>query len=139
VDTAQLVLDPGLGFAKTAEHNWALLAQLDAILALGLPVLIGASRKSFLGKLLVAPDGSPRPVSEREAATVATSLVAAEAGAWGVRVHDVQGTADALRVQEEIGRRRRALGRDRRAGDRRSGSERRASDRRESDRQASGL
>jgi dihydropteroate synthase len=138
VDTAQLVLDPGLGFAKTAEHNWSLLAQLDAILTLGLPVLIGASRKSFLGALLAAPDGTPRPVGEREAATIATSVLAAEAGAWGVRVHDVRGTADALRVQEEIGRSRRALGRNRRAGDRRRGAERRAGDRREADRQASG-
>jgi dihydropteroate synthase len=138
VDTAQLVLDPGLGFAKTAEHNWALLAQLDAVLALGLPVLIGASRKSFLGSLLAAPDGSPRPVEGREAATVATSLLAAEAGVWGVRVHDVRNTTDALRVQEEIVAHRRALGRDRRAGDRRAADRRAGDGRRAGDRRGSG-
>jgi dihydropteroate synthase len=138
VDTAQLVLDPGLGFAKVPEHDWALLAQLDAILALDLPVLIGASRKSFLGRLLAAQDGTPRPVTERDAATIATSLLAAEAGVWGVRVHDVQGTSDALRVQEEIGWNRHRLGRNRRAGDRRGGHERGAGDRRDAGRQASG-
>jgi dihydropteroate synthase len=118
VHTDQLVLDPGLGFAKTAEHNWALLAQLDSVLALGLPVLVGASRKSFLGSLLAAPDGTPRPVDEREAATLATTVLAAEAGVWGVRVHDVRSTVDALAVQEAIVRARRTIGRSRRAGDR---------------------
>jgi dihydropteroate synthase len=118
VDPEQLVLDPGLGFAKTAEHNWALLAQLDALLALGLPVLLGASRKSFLGKLLAAPDGTPRPVLEREAATLAISVLAAEAGIWGLRVHDVRSTVDALAAQEAVVRARRAIGRARRAGDR---------------------
>jgi dihydropteroate synthase len=118
VDTGQLVLDPGLGFAKRAEHNWALLAQLDAILALGLPVLVGASRKSFLGSLLSTPDGTPRPVDQREAATLATSVLAAEAGAWGIRVHDVRSTVDALAVQEAVVKSRRVIGRSRRAGDR---------------------
>jgi dihydropteroate synthase len=118
VDPEQLVLDPGLGFAKTAEHNWALLAQLDALLALGLPVLLGASRKSFLGKLLAAPDGTPRPVHDREAATLAISVLAAEAGIWGLRVHDVRSTVDALAAQEAVVRARRAIGRSRRAGDR---------------------
>jgi dihydropteroate synthase len=94
----QLILDPGLGFAKTAEHNWALLAHLDRLLTLGLPVLVGASRKSFLGRLLPGPDGTPRPVEGREAATEATSLLAVQAGAWGVRVHDVRSTVDALAV-----------------------------------------
>ena len=118
VDTGQLVLDPGLGFAKTAEHNWSLLAQLDAVLALGLPVLVGASRKSFLGALLAEADGTPRPVDQREAATLATSVLAAEAGVWGIRVHDVRSTVDALAVQEAIVRARRTIGRSRRAGDR---------------------
>jgi dihydropteroate synthase len=118
VDTGQLVLDPGLGFAKTAEHNWSLLAQLDAVLALGLPVLVGASRKSFLGALLADADGTPRPVDQREAATLATSVLAAEAGVWGIRVHDVRSTVDALAVQEAIVRARRTIGRSRRAGDR---------------------
>jgi dihydropteroate synthase len=118
VDTGQLILDPGLGFAKRAEHNWALLAQLDAILALGLPVLVGASRKSFLGSLLAGPDGTPRPVDQREAGTLATSVLAAEAGAWGLRVHDVRSTVDALAVQEAVVKSRRVIGRSRRAGDR---------------------
>jgi dihydropteroate synthase len=99
VRPAQLVLDPGLGFAKTAEHNWALLASLDVLRALGFPVLVGASRKSFLGRLLAGPDGTPRPVDDREAATVATTLLAADAGAWGVRVHDVRASVDALSVR----------------------------------------
>ena len=96
VDPAQLVLDPGLGFAKNAEHNWALLAGLDRLVALGLPVLVGASRKTFLGRLLAGPDGQPRPVEGREAATVAISVLAAQAGAWGVRVHDPVQSLDAI-------------------------------------------
>jgi dihydropteroate synthase len=98
----RLILDPGLGFAKTAEHNWCLSAHLDAIVGLGLPVLVGTSRKSYLGKLLAGPDGQPRPVGERAAATVATSLLAVAAGAWGVRVHDVRDTVDAIRVWQAV-------------------------------------
>ena len=96
VDPAQLVLDPGLGFAKNAEHNWALLAGLDRLVALGLPVLVGASRKTFLGRLLADPDGTVRPVEGREAATVAITVLAAQAGAWGVRVHDPEQSLDAI-------------------------------------------
>src|SRR5215218_9314863 len=96
VDPAQLVLDPGLGFAKNAEHNWALLAGLDRLVALGLPVLVGASRKTFLGRLLAGPGGEVRPVEGREAATVAISVLAAQAGAWGVRVHDPVQSLDAI-------------------------------------------
>jgi dihydropteroate synthase len=85
----RLVLDPGLGFAKHAPHNWALLAHLDALLALGQPVLVGASRKAFLGRIGV-PDGTdPRPPADRDIATAVTSVVCADAGVWGVRVHDV--------------------------------------------------
>jgi dihydropteroate synthase len=98
VDPAQLILDPGLGFAKRAEHNWRLAAHLDDLMALGFPVLIGASRKSYLGSLLGGPDGRPRPADQREAATVATSVLAAQAGVWGIRVHDVRATVDALAV-----------------------------------------
>jgi dihydropteroate synthase len=98
VDPAQLILDPGLGFAKRAEHNWSLSAHLDALLALGFPVLVGASRKSYLGSLLAGSDGKPRPADQREAATVATSVLAAQAGVWGIRVHDVRSTVDALAV-----------------------------------------
>jgi dihydropteroate synthase len=98
VDPDLIVVDPGLGFAKTAEHNWQLSAHLDAILALGFPVLFASSRKSYLGALLAAPDGTPRPVDRREAATVATTVLAVEAGVWGVRVHEVESTVDAIRV-----------------------------------------
>ncbi len=94
----QIVIDPGLGFAKTAAHNWALLAHLDVLVGLGLPVLVGTSRKSFLGRVLADPDGTPRPVDDREAATVALTAYAAAQGVWGVRVHDVQPNVDAART-----------------------------------------
>jgi dihydropteroate synthase len=103
VGAEQIVLDPGLGFAKGAAHNWALSAHLDVLIALGHPVLFAASRKSYLGRLLAGPDGAPRPVERREAATIATSVLAVAAGAWGVRVHDVRGTADALAVWRATG------------------------------------
>ena len=92
-----IVIDPGLGFAKTAEHNWKLMAHLDRFTDLA-PVLVGASRKSYLGKLLAGPDGAPRPVEEREAATLAATVLAVQAGVWGVRVHDVRGNVDAIGV-----------------------------------------
>jgi dihydropteroate synthase len=95
----QLILDPGLGFAKTAEHNWRLSAHLDVLLALGFPVLVGASRKSYLGALLADPlTGRPREPDGRDAATAATTVLAVAAGAWGVRVHDVRSTVDAIKV-----------------------------------------
>jgi len=97
VDRARIVIDPGLGFAKEADHNWALLRALPEFVASGLPVLVGASRKRFLGALL-AVDGDPRPVDERDQATDAISAIAAHAGVWAVRVHDVRGSADAVRV-----------------------------------------
>ena len=102
VDPSRIILDPGLGFAKNPAHNWALLTRLNEIAALGggrsFPVLIGASRKSFLGKLLALPDGTPRPFAGRDTATAAVTALAAAAGAWGVRVHEVAGNADAVRV-----------------------------------------
>ncbi|HVX70216.1 MAG TPA: dihydropteroate synthase [Mycobacteriales bacterium] len=101
VDPASVVIDPGLGFAKTGMHNWALLANLDRLLSLGPPLLIGASRKSFLGALLEDEEG-PRPVDERDDATAAISALAASAGAWGVRVHEVAASADAVRVVAAI-------------------------------------
>ncbi|WP_184957107.1 dihydropteroate synthase [Paractinoplanes abujensis] len=103
VAPGQIILDPGLGFAKTAEHNWALSAHLDVLIGLGYPVLFAASRKTYLGRLLAGPDGTPRPVEQREAATLATSVLAVAAGAWGVRVHDVTATADALAVWRATG------------------------------------
>ncbi|TML33219.1 MAG: dihydropteroate synthase [Actinobacteria bacterium] len=96
----KIIVDPGLGFAKTAEHNWRLSAHLGEIISLGYPVLFGASRKSYLGRLLADPHGDPRPVDQREAATLATTVLAVQAGVWGVRVHDVQGSVDAIRVWE---------------------------------------
>jgi dihydropteroate synthase len=98
VSADNLVIDPGLGFAKTAAHNWALLRRLEEFTSTGLPVLVATSRKSFLGSLLAAADGTPRPVAEREDATVATTVLAALAGVWGVRVHQVRGNLDALKV-----------------------------------------
>ncbi|MEP6696804.1 MAG: dihydropteroate synthase [Pseudonocardiales bacterium] len=91
-----LVIDPGLGFAKNAEHNWALLAHLDRLVSIGPPVLVGASRKSFLGTVLSDPDGLVRPVDQREDATLATTVIAALAGVWGVRVHEVGRSVDAV-------------------------------------------
>ncbi len=93
-----LALDPGLGFAKRAEHNWTLLANLPALASLGFPLLLGASRKRFLGTLLADPDGAPRPPDGREDATTAVTVLAAAAGAWGVRVHDVARSVDAAKV-----------------------------------------
>lgn len=93
----RLVLDPGLGFAKLAEHNWAVLAGLAQLHGLGHPLLVGASRKAFLGKVGRA-DGAARSPLERDVATAATSVYAAQAGVWAVRVHDVVGTRDALDV-----------------------------------------
>jgi dihydropteroate synthase len=95
VDADRLVLDPGLGFAKTGAHNWALLAALDTFVAGGLPVLVGSSRKSFLGRLLADADGIPRPVSQREDATTALTAYCALKGVWGVRVHEVRPSVDA--------------------------------------------
>ncbi len=102
VTAKRLVLDPGLGFAKYAPHNWALLAHLDALTAIGQPVLVGASRKIFLGRIGAPPGTDPRPPADRDAATAATSVLCALAGVWGVRVHDVAGTRDALAVVHEV-------------------------------------
>jgi dihydropteroate synthase len=88
----RIVVDPGFGFGKTAEHNLALLRDLDAFRVLGYPVLAGLSRKSVLGTL------TGRPVTERVAASVAAALVAVAKGASIVRVHDVAATRDALAV-----------------------------------------
>jgi dihydropteroate synthase len=100
VDPAQLIVDPGLGFAKRPEdnHNWTLLAHLSELIDLGHPVLVAASRKRFLGRLLAAPDGTPRPFADSDDATVAITALAAAAGAWCVRVHNVRPNADAVRA-----------------------------------------
>ncbi|BBX05670.1 dihydropteroate synthase [Mycolicibacterium aichiense] len=98
VDQENLIIDPGLGFAKTAAHNWALLHALPEFVATGIPVLVGASRKRFLGSLLADADGTVRPPDGRETATAVISALAAVHGAWGVRVHDVRASVDALKV-----------------------------------------
>jgi len=91
VDLGKVVLDPGLGFAKTAQHNWQLLARLDELQTLGHPLLIGASRKKFLETFGAQP-------TDRDDATATISALAAQAGVWGVRVHDVAKTRAALDV-----------------------------------------
>ena len=101
VEPDRIVVDPGLGFGKRPEHNWPLLTHLAEIGVLGgrtFPVLVGASRKRFLGNVLAGPDGAPRPFEDCDEATVAISALAATAGAWCVRVHQVRANADAVRV-----------------------------------------
>ena len=98
VDPAKLIIDPGLGFAKTAQHNWALLNALPELVATGVPVLVGASRKRFLGALLADADGQVRPPAGRETATAVISALAGWHHVWGVRVHDVRASVDALTV-----------------------------------------
>ncbi len=94
----QVVVDPGLGFSKAGALNWPLLAHLDALHRLGRPLLVGASRKRFLGHLLAGPSGVPAPPLERDDATVAVTALAAAAGAWCVRVHAARASVDAVHV-----------------------------------------
>jgi dihydropteroate synthase len=94
----RIIVDPGLGFAKTADHNWLLLQHLADLDDLGLPILLGSSRKSFLGSLLADAAGSPRPVLDREGANVALTTLAGLLGVWGVRVHEARTSVDALKV-----------------------------------------
>jgi dihydropteroate synthase len=91
-------IDPGIGFGKTAAHNLALLARLDQLVATGLPVVVGTSRKSFLGRLTADADGSaePAPVEDRLEASLTTAAWAAAHGAFAVRVHDVAPTVATL-------------------------------------------
>lgn len=98
VDPAKIVLDPGLGFGKAAEHNWALLGHLDELSSLGHGILIGASRKRFIGALL--PDGAP--MEDRDLPTAVISALVARQGAWAVRVHDVPSTRLALEVATAV-------------------------------------
>jgi len=98
----RLVVDPGLGFSKTADQNWELIAGLGDLAGLGHPLLVGASRKAFLGRLLADEAGSPRPVGDREAAHAAISVVLAQRGVWCTRVHDVRATRDALAVVQRL-------------------------------------
>ena len=96
-----VLLDPGLGFAKLAAHNWELLRRLDEIAALGHRLVLGTSRKRFLGLVGRTP-ATERPPLARAVATAATTLYAAQRGVWAVRVHDVAGTVDALDVADAL-------------------------------------
>ncbi|MGW6786801.1 dihydropteroate synthase [Streptomyces sp. NPDC054987] len=99
----RLLVDPGLGFAKNAEHDLALVAHMADLRALGFPLLVAASRKRFLGRVLAGgTDAPPPPARERDAATAAVSAIAAHQGAWAVRVHEVRATADAVRVARAV-------------------------------------
>ncbi|MFC8230446.1 dihydropteroate synthase [Streptomyces sp. NPDC057287] len=102
VDPEKLVIDPGLGFAKDAAQDLALVAHLDRLGDLGRPLLVAASRKRFLGHVLAGRDAAPPPARERDAATAAISALSAAAGAWAVRVHAVRPTADAVRVARAV-------------------------------------
>ena len=97
----RLIIDPGLGFAKHAEHDLALIAHQEELHTLERPLLIAASRKRFLGRVL-AREGAPPPARERDAATAAVSAIAARQGAWAIRVHEVRATADAVRVARAV-------------------------------------
>jgi len=100
-------IDPGIGFGKTVEHNVQLLAAVDQLVATGYPVLVGTSRKSFLGILSASADGTPAPVGDRLAGSLATATWALEQGARMVRVHDVAATVQAATL---VGDRRRSTG-----------------------------
>ncbi|NUP73819.1 MAG: dihydropteroate synthase [Sinomonas sp.] len=97
VEDQKIIVDPGLGFAKTGEQNWALLAGLERFLGLGHRVLVAASRKRFLGELLTTAGKAAAP-EQRDAATAAITALAAAKGVWGVRVHDVAANVDAVKV-----------------------------------------
>jgi dihydropteroate synthase len=98
----KLIIDPGFGFAKTGEHNWQLLQRLEEFDVLGRAMLVGVSRKTFLGRLLANADGSPRPPKERDDATTALTTVLALQGVWGVRVHSVRASRDAIAVAQRL-------------------------------------
>ena len=99
VNPEQIILDPGIGFAKTGEHNWELLRNIDRLQLLGYPILIGVSRKRFLGDLV----GAPAP-DDRESATIAITAEMARKGVWAVRTHSVKPHLDAIKVIEELKR-----------------------------------
>ena len=102
VDPEQLILDPGVGFAKTGEHNWELLHRFDELSVLGRPLLVGVSRKRFLGTLLADAQGNPRPPEGRDDATSALTVVLAQQRVWGVRVHSVRASRDAIAAVQRL-------------------------------------
>jgi len=97
VSPEQIILDPGIGFAKTSEHNWELLRNMDRLQLLGYPLLVGVSRKRFLGDLVEASNPD-----ERESATIALTAQLAKQGVWGVRTHSVKPHVDAIKVVMEL-------------------------------------
>lgn len=99
----RLALDPGIGFAKLAAHNWTVLRRLDELHALGFALVVGSSRKAFLGALLADQSGTPRPAVERDDGSAALAVLSALSGAWCVRVHDAARAADAVRVAARFG------------------------------------
>ncbi|HEU4512146.1 MAG TPA: dihydropteroate synthase [Nocardioidaceae bacterium] len=103
IHPSRISLDPGIGFSKTADQNWDVLAATERYHDLGYPLLIATSRKRFLGHLLAGSDGELRPPVERDDATTATTALAAAAGAWCIRAHAVRSTADAVRVAARWG------------------------------------
>ena len=99
VDRERLIADPGIGFGKTAAHNFELLARLEELVAaVDVPVLVGTSRKAFLGAALASSEGDPLPVTDREEATLATVVWCFDKGASMVRVHDVRPAVTAARL-----------------------------------------
>jgi dihydropteroate synthase len=97
VSTEQIIIDPGIGFSKSAEHNWELLKNIDRFSLLGYPVLVGASRKRFLGE--------DRDPVDREAASIALTGLLAKQGIWGVRTHSVKPHRDAIAIVESLRKR----------------------------------
>jgi dihydropteroate synthase len=102
VAAEKVIIDPGLGFAKTGEHNWQLLQRLEEFEVLARPMLVGVSRKTFLGRLLADPQGNPRPPKQRDDASTALTTVLALRGVWGVRVHSVRASRDAVAVAQRL-------------------------------------
>lgn len=98
----KLIIDPGFGFAKTGEHNWHMLQRLEEFDVLGRPMVAGVSRKTFLGRLLADPEGSPRPAKQRDDATTALTTVLALRRVWAVRVHSVRASRDAIAVAQRL-------------------------------------
>lgn len=102
IEADKIVLDPGIGFSKDAEHNWELLRHVDQLDRLGHPLLIGVSRKRFLGRLLAAADGTERAPKERDDATIALTTIMAQQRVWAVRTHAVRSQRDAIAVVEAM-------------------------------------
>jgi len=105
VTAGQIILDPGIGFDKTAEQGWQVLARIDEITALGYPVMVGVSRKRMLGELL--SENSAADLTTRDLPTAVTSALIADRNIWAVRVHDVASTRVALKVHEALHHARR--------------------------------